>query len=88
LFQVRPSVIAQWPAWELDLIDQFLDKEPPVGDRIEYVLARMASMYGTVHSSKGTQVKYTEFLLHHNAWPAPGMEDMSDVDREFLEALR
>lgn len=80
--------MAQWPAWELDLLDQYFAREPPVLERMEDILARVASMYATVHGEKGrTPPTPRDFMPHLKAWPSVQDGRYSDIDKEVLAAL-
>lgn len=79
--------MARWPAWELDLLDQFIKREPAGVDRIEISIARMTAMYAAYHRAGGARLpKVTDFLPYRNAWPVQGGR-YSDLDREYLQEL-
>ena len=69
LFRIRPSEVAAWPAWELDLLDHFLAREPDPMVRVEVALARLMSIYANVHREKGSpQRELAEFMTFAKAW--------------------
>lgn len=79
--------MAGWPAWELDLIDRFVQKEPSAFDRVEIAIARLTAMYAAYHRPSGARVpKVSDYLPYMNAWPIEGGR-YSDLDREYLAEL-
>ena len=76
LFQVRPSVVAQWPAWELDLLDHYLAREPSPVVRVEVALARLMSIYVNAHQEKGHPPKSPQdFMTFAKAWDGITQEE-------------
>jgi hypothetical protein len=85
---VRPSEVARWPAWEVDLLENFLAKEPAAEQRIEVAIAHLTALYVTAHQQKNASPKrITDFMLYLKAWPAESEGQYSDVDREVLQEL-
>jgi len=85
----RPlSEIARWPAWELDLLEHYLAREPAPEERIEVSLANLMLMYATVNGKQGAaQKKVTDFLPYLKAWPQPADGRYNPVDMEVLQEL-
>lgn len=85
LFNRSPSEIARWSSRDLDLLDQFLDKEPHPLDRIEQIMARLTAMFFNVHKERqGMPMKSIDLTPHKTAWPSPLADRYSDVDQEVL----
>lgn len=75
MFRQRPSEVLSWSAWEIELLAEFLRKEPCGEDRVEIAIAELAAIYVNAHRKKGAQPhKVDEFLLFHNAWKADDPE--------------
>lgn len=87
LYQVRPSVLARWPEWELDLIEQFLAKEPGPADRVERAVAKLTQLYAAAHSKENTQHKLKDFLPYLDVWPADTSGRYNEVDQQVLAEL-
>lgn len=78
--------IALWPAWEVRLIDAYLNKQPAAEDRIEIALATLCAMFFNANSSKEkASRRVKDYLPFLDPWPLPGR--YSDLDREVFEAL-
>lgn len=82
--------VANWPAWHLDLLDEFRAKEPDLLERIELLLAQMTAFYVQTHKRENTPAaKVTDYLPCFDAWPDENLSGRyNDVDREVLAALR
>jgi hypothetical protein len=88
MFQQRPSTVARWQAWELDLLDEFLEREPCAADRIEISVARLNVHFAAAHRREGAPApKLLDFLPYLKAWPDAGSNRYSDVDKEIMKAM-
>lgn len=77
--------VARWPAWEIDLLDHYMAKEPPEGFRTEVMLAQIAAILGTVHQKTGSAPKkIADMLLWSDVWPDGRY---SEVDQEVMRNL-
>lgn len=84
LFKVRPSVIASWPAWEVRLINAYLQKQPAPEERIEIVLAMLCQLYQNRTRGKEEQPKRVkDYLPFIDPWP-----DESEYTEGELEIMR
>ena len=82
LYQIRPSEVAGWAAWELDLMDDFLAREPSHLDRIEMGLARLSMQWAG--QDKPDIAKYLPYL---NAWDeVPDPAEPDDDNDELTQA--
>src|SRR5690606_1614665 len=63
LFRRPLHEVANWPAWHLDLLDEFRAKEPDLLERIELLLAQMTAFYVQTHKRENTPAaKVTDYL--------------------------
>lgn len=78
--------IAAWPAWEVRLLEEYLDKEPAAEDRNELALAKLCALTWNANRGKDQPVKeMKDYLPFLDPWP---QEDRySDLDRQMLKAL-
>lgn len=78
--------IASWPAWEVRLLDEFLDKQPAAEDRIEIAIATLCALFFNANRGKAQASRQMkDYLPFLDPWPLPGR--YSDVDREVMKAL-
>jgi hypothetical protein len=88
LYRVPLSQVARWPAWELDLLEHYLAREPAPEERLEVSLANFMLMYATVNGKQGAaQKKVIDFLPYLKAWPQPTDGRYNPVDMEVLQEL-
>lgn len=92
LFRIRPTELLRWPAWELDLVEHYLAKQPAAEDRVEIAVARMTAIYANAHRGRAdAEFGVRDFLPYLNPeWDDKPRFDSSrynDVDRSFLEAF-
>jgi hypothetical protein len=92
LFRVRPSQILAWPAWELDLIEHYLAKQPAPEERVEIAIARLTLSYLSAHRGRGEpEIQLKELLPYLSPeWvevPRFDSARYDDVDRSILEAF-
>ena len=81
-------MVSRWPAWEIDLLDKFFEREPASIDRVEMGIARLTAMYVAAHQRSGGRLPaITDFLPHLKAWPFPQDGRYSDVDREIMQVM-
>jgi hypothetical protein len=94
LFRRPVREIADWPAWEVRLIEKFLAREPSAEDRVEIALAHIAAVYFNSQSRQGApQIKTSDLLLFMDPWQADPLanfadERYSDLDREIFGQLK
>jgi hypothetical protein len=63
--------LLDWPAWLVEAWQTYFDREPPVGERIEQLVALHATRWFNAHRPKSTaEQTYTELLPHRTAWQA------------------
>ena len=88
LYRVRLSEVASWPAWEIDLIEHYLAREPAPIERVEVALAHLAAMYHSAHQKQGApQKKIADFMLYAKAWPAAIDGRYNEIDMQVLQEL-
>ena len=88
LFQERPSTVASWPTYELDLLDAFFEKEPSAMDRIDNGIAALNSNVFNAIKNSGTSAKsVNDYLPHLKAWPRFDLGQYSEVDQEILQEM-
>lgn len=88
LYQARLSDVASWPAWELDLLEHYLAREPAPTERVEVALAHLAAMYHSAHLPKGaSRKKISDFMLYAKVWPAAADGRYNDLDMQVLQEL-
>lgn len=91
LFRLRPSAVLAWPAWELDLVREYLARQPAPEERVEILLARLAAMYATVHAKEGAPAaEPAAFLAYLDPWPqgdapAPRAGRYTEADLSFIK---
>lgn len=73
----------RWPAWEIDLLRAFLEREPHVEERTERLLAHLTAV--TINANrdpnKSDPTQIQDLLPHLRAWakpPPPGTELTAD----------
>jgi len=82
-----PSVVMNWPASDVALLCQYLNREPAPSEKAEYGLAYLACMYSNTHLGKGEAAKpLDKFLMFRKAWPRKGGR-YSDSDMEMLDSI-
>lgn len=84
--------MALWPAWEVDLIETYLDRQPPPEQSASELLAQLCAMYGNVHRAENVPPhKAADFLPPADAFAPvlspPPSQQYSDVDKSFLAAF-
>ena len=81
--------MASWPAWHLDLIEQFRVREPDPLERIEFQLAQLTALYVNTHLKKGVAPRRTiDFLPFQDPWKDEQLsERYSEVDMQVLSEL-
>lgn len=90
---MRPGAVAAWPAWELDLVDSYLRRTPPVSERIELLIARLTTGFLNVHRGKDArEVHLADLLPHQGQWlspePKPGETgEYTELDLEIMREL-
>ncbi len=89
---MRPSEVLRWPAWELDLVETYLSRQPAPGERVEIAIARLSEMYANSHRGRSDpEFGLRDFLPYLNPeWkPLPRFDSAryDDVDRSILEAF-
>lgn len=78
--------IASWPAWEVRLLDHYVNKQPPAEDRVEFAVATLCALFFNAHRGQGQPPRrLKDYLPFLDPWPMPGR--YSELDREVLEAL-
>lgn len=88
LYRVPLSHVASWPARHLDLLEQYLAREPAPEERLEVALANFMVMYATANGKQGApQKKVADFLPYLKAWPQPADGRYNPVDMEVLQEL-
>lgn len=81
-----PSEVAARPAWEVRLLDEYLQKQPPAGDRVEIVVARLCTLFFNVHRDKSQALKTVrDYLPFYDPWPMIGR--YTELDIEYMRAL-
>lgn len=76
------------------LIEKFLSREPTEGDRLEILLAHVATTFLNFQSAQGSpQATIDQFLLFRDPWAKTidellADERYSDLDREIFRKLR
>lgn len=81
--------IALWPAWEVRLIDEYLQRQPSSGDRVEIAVARLCALFFNVHRDKDQSPKMLkDYLPFYDPWPQLiDTGRYSEVDLEMMKAL-
>lgn len=78
-----------WPAWELDLVREYLARQPAPEERVEILLARLAAMYATVHAKEGAPpAEPRAFLAYLDPWAEAAAEASgrySEADLSFIK---
>ena len=89
LFGRRPSEVACWPAWELDLLEHYMAVEPHPLTRLEVGLAGLRASYAQVHGRKGTPPpSVLDLLPYHEAWETRlRTQGYSETDMEIMRAF-
>lgn len=81
-----------WPAWELDLIEHYLAKQPAPEERVEIAIARLHQTYLSARRGRGEpEVGIRELLPYLTPeWiEIPRFDSVryDDVDRSILQAF-
>lgn len=85
---MRPSVIASWPAWEVRLINAYLQKQPAPEERIEIVLAMLCQLYQNRTRGKEEQPKKVkDYLPFLDPWPQTGGTEYTEFELEIMREL-
>lgn len=89
LFGRRPSEVACWPAWELDLLEHYMAVEPHPLTRLEVGLAGLRASYAQVHGRKGTPPpSVLDLMPYHDAWESRlRTSAYSETDMQIMKAL-
>lgn len=83
LFRRPLREVAAWPAWEVQVLQHYLAKQPAPEERLEVVLANLSAMFFNAHRGPGKQpLSADQFLFYRDPWPV-----YSDVDKQALAAL-
>ena len=85
--------VLRWPAWEVDLLRAFLEREPAPEERIERLIAHLTAITSNVNRdpNKSDATRVEDLLPHRRAWvkePPPG-EDLTSDDlglRSYLQS--
>lgn len=86
IFRRPVREIASWPAWEVRLLDRYLEKQPAAEERIEIGVATMCALFFNANRGIGQSARrLKDFLPFYEPWPMPGR--YSEIDREVMEAL-
>lgn len=86
---MRLKDVARWPAKELDVIDEYLRKQPAAEERVEFAIANFHAQYVNAHLKDGTPpTPVTTFLPFLDPWKKQEVDARySDSDKSFLQAL-
>lgn len=72
LFRRPVREIASWPAWEVELLEHYLARQPAPEQRIEIALAQLSAMYANRHRDPQKQPKPVEPMqfmpFHPDPW--------------------
>ena len=84
--------VLRWPAWIMDVYAEFLQREMPIAERVEILLAELNANYAAVHRREGAAApNVSDFLRCRDGWadksPQFSDERYSDVDREIMKAF-
>lgn len=81
--------IASWPAWEVRLIDAYLNKQPAAEDRMEFALATLCAMFFNANRGKEQAARrMKDYLPFLDPWPNLGdLGQYSELDLEVMKAL-
>jgi hypothetical protein len=88
LYQIPLGQVAAWPAWQLDLLETYLAREPAPVERLEVAIARLTAQF--VHANQAPNQptpKVIDFLPYRQAWPEPTDGRYNETDREVLKEL-
>lgn len=80
------GVVFEMPEKDVRLQLAFFDKEPPVLERIERIVAEHACLFANANRGKSSNpVQLISFLPHLKAW---NPDEVSDTDFMIMNALR
>lgn len=83
-FELRTPLveILRWPSWQIEAYAAFRETEPPAEQRLELLVAWIASRMFNVTRPAGAQARSaSSFLLNPDRWTAPG--DPSALDEQI-----
>lgn len=84
--------VQSWPAYELDLYEHFLAKEPTAEARVEIAVARLCELFVKAWGGQGSgRVSVMDYLPFMNTWAIDQMSNdprYSEVDREVFKAFK
>lgn len=64
--------LLKWPAWQLDAYQAFVQREPPPDQRIEMILAQIATRVFNATRPQGVSaVSFQDFLQPRDLWGSP-----------------
>lgn len=83
----RPILeVMAWPAWEVQILESFLAREPAPLERIEQAVARLTMNYVARHRGADQPAPaLADFLPYRDAWAAAF--DQSEFDAMILDEL-
>lgn len=91
LFRRPLHEVAQWPAWEVGLLEAFLAESPGPDERIEVAIAHLTAIYVNCHLAKDATPKtIRDFLIFEKRENEPKEVEgrYSEVDLQVLSALK
>lgn len=79
--------VASWPAWELDLLEHYLAREPAPLEKLEIAIAHLTAHFVNASFKVNTQKKTADMLLFRKAWSAVSDDRYNEVDKQVLAEL-
>lgn len=80
--------MAAWPAWQLDLLEHYLAREPAPAERLEVAIARLTAIFVNSKQEKGAPLKRAvDYMSYLKAWPEVVDGRYNETDREVLKEL-
>lgn len=80
-------VLAEYPSWELPYWQVWMAHEPTDGQRTEYMLAQIASMYAGSHRKKGARAPQPKDFMLPDYWSTQNAKaDTNKLINMFADA--
>lgn len=80
--------ILRWPDWQVDAYAAFMEREPTPDQRIEILLAKLASrIFNVTRAAGASATEARDFLLPKDLWAPEGATPIESDEMKLMAAL-